>query len=92
MAVHSLDMASSRTCRADSPNGEYRCLFVASPIRADGRDGCGAKAIDTYLVNPDGKQTKLRVTPVEGTGVTEGAALADACSAFASWVSHQPLI
>ena len=54
-------------------------------------DSCIAHALDAYLVSPSGLQTKLAVTPVEGTGATEGAALEDACSAFAAWVSEQPL-
>ncbi|MCC6990769.1 MAG: hypothetical protein IT181_17310 [Acidobacteria bacterium] len=83
-------MASSRTCRADSPNGEYRCLFVASPQGADGGGQYVAQALDAYLVNPDGVQTKLGVTPVDATGATESAALSNACVEFAAWVSHRP--
>jgi hypothetical protein len=50
-----------------------------------------ATALDAYLVSPTGQQTKLGVTPVEGTGATEGAALSDACREFTSWVKGQPL-
>jgi len=61
-------------------------------MRQDGGDTCVAQALDTYLVSPTGTQTKLGVTPVDGTGATEGAALSNACLEFASWVSRRPLI
>ena len=82
-------MPEMRLCTATSENGTYSCLFTAEPSDWLGEHVFAARPKDVMLASPMGRQTKLAVTLKAGFGMTEQAALSDACAEFTRWVGEQ---
>lgn len=78
-------------CNVETPNGKYRCLLEATPIREYFGDNFSAKGVRVFLFRPDGTQVELPPPSLgECYGPTEGSALAAACREFEKWAREQP--